>query len=65
MTFLKRQLSSLSTHCIIHREALVCKAVSQGISEVLDSAVECVNFIKANALNRRLFRDMCENSDED
>lgn len=35
------------THCFLHREALVAKTLPKELSDVLDSAEDIVNFIKA------------------
>lgn len=49
-----------STHCIIHREALVSKDMPESLRTVLTDAVKVINFIKARALNSRLFTLLCE-----
>ncbi|XP_064121803.1 protein FAM200A-like [Macrobrachium nipponense] len=43
------------THCIIHREALACKAIVPELKAVFDTAVKIVNYIKSRPLNARLF----------
>ena len=47
------------THCSIHREALACKAMPVSLKTVLDQSVKIVNFIKARALNSRMFSIIC------
>lgn len=49
-----------STHCVIHREALAAKGMPENLNSVLSDAVKVINFIKARALNSRLFSLMCE-----
>lgn len=49
-----------STHCVIHREALAAKGMPENLNSVLSDAVKVINFIKARALNTRLFSLMCE-----
>lgn len=49
-----------TTHCFLHREALVAKTLPKELSDVLDGAVGIVNFIKARPLNSRLFHILCE-----
>lgn len=44
-----------ATHCILHREALASESMSKELSETLHSAVKMINFIKASALNTRIF----------
>lgn len=48
------------THCVIHREALAAKGMPENLNSVLSDAVKVINFIKARALNTRLFALMCE-----
>ncbi|XP_068122103.1 zinc finger MYM-type protein 6-like [Hyperolius riggenbachi] len=52
-------------HCIIHLQALASKRLSRELSCVLDVAVKTVNFIKARALNSRLFRALCRDMGAD
>ncbi|XP_071402312.1 SCAN domain-containing protein 3-like [Centroberyx affinis] len=49
-----------STHCIIHREMLASRKMSPDLNSVLIDAVKMINHIKANALNSRLFEQLCE-----
>ena len=35
------------------------------LKSVLNDVIKAVNFIKANALNSRLFRDLCKESDSE
>ena len=51
------------THCTIHRQALMAKALPDQLKNVLDDVVKAVNFIKANALNSGLFAELCKESD--
>ena len=37
----------VTNHCILHREALVAKTMLPELSEVLDQAVQMVNYIKS------------------
>ena len=50
----------LATHCVIHRQALAVKGLSDQLQNVMTDVVKLVNFIKASALNSRLFRSFCE-----
>lgn len=56
---------SESTHCIIHREMLASREMSQEFNNVLKDAVEVINHIKARALNSRLFAELCNEMDAD
>ncbi|GBO20834.1 Zinc finger BED domain-containing protein 5 [Araneus ventricosus] len=49
-----------STHCILHRYALVTKRISATLKSVLDEAVKIINFIKSKPLQSRIFKAMCE-----
>jgi hypothetical protein len=42
----KEENPDVTTHCLLHRETLVSKAVGDGMKKVLDSATKMVNFIK-------------------
>ncbi|XP_022180962.1 zinc finger BED domain-containing protein 5-like [Myzus persicae] len=48
------------THCIIHREALASKDLSLSLNEFLQTVVKTVNLIKAEPLQSRLFKVLCE-----
>jgi len=37
-----------SSHCVLHRHALVAKKMSYELKTVLDQAVQIVNYIKKN-----------------
>ena len=56
-------LDVIRTHCTIHRQALMVKTMPEELKSVLNNVIKAVNFIKANALNSRLFRDLCKESD--
>ena len=47
----------ISTHCTIHRQALVMKTVPDELNSVLGEVIRAVNLSKANALNSRLFTE--------
>ena len=47
------------THCSIYREALASRAMPNTLKTVLDQSVKLVNFIKARALNSRMFTIIC------
>ena len=53
-------LKCQSIHCIIHREMLVTKKMNEELYDVLNAVVKVVNFIRASALNTRLFSVLCE-----
>jgi hypothetical protein len=49
-----------STHCFIHREALVAKTIPAELKSVLDSVVKMVSYVKSRALKTRLLKEMCQ-----
>lgn len=55
----------VSTHCVIHRQALASKTLPQNLRQSLDLAIKNVNYIKSSALNSRLFTLLCEDLDSD
>ena len=54
----------LTVHCVIHRQYLVAKNLSEKLHESLSTVITAVNKIKANALNSRLFHQLCIENDE-
>ena len=48
------------THCMIHREALAAKHMSFDLDTVLRDVVKIINYMKKNALNSRLFTNLCK-----
>ena len=53
----------ISTHCTINHQALIMKTVPDKLSSVLGEVIRAANNIKANALNSRLFTELCKGSD--
>ena len=51
------------THCIIHREMLASRKMCPKLNSVLTDVVKVINYIKAHALNSRLFEQLCEEMD--
>ena len=58
--------SSIGNHCIIHKEALAAKKLSDKGNEVsemeklIQQVVKIVNFIHSKAMNSRVFKELCE-----
>jgi zinc finger BED domain-containing protein 5/7/8/9 len=66
VNLLKRDRPNLtSVHCIVHREALAAQTIPEELNGTMNVAIDAVNFIKARALNRRLFRELCDEQGED
>ncbi|KAF2890177.1 hypothetical protein ILUMI_15996 [Ignelater luminosus] len=55
----------VSTHCVIHRQALASITLPQNLRQTLDSAINVVNYIKSSILNSRLFTLLCAYLDSD
>ncbi|KFD59258.1 hypothetical protein M514_28563, partial [Trichuris suis] len=55
----------LAVHCVLHRQHLVAKRLSARLNSSLRYVIAAVNRIKANASNDRLFRQLCDENDED
>ena len=53
----------ISTHCTIHRQALLMKTVPDQLNSVHGEVIRAVDLIKANALNSRLLTELCKGSD--
>lgn len=53
----------ISTHCFLHREALVEKTIGPQLKSVLDDVIKMVNYIKMRPLKSRLFSLLCEAMD--
>ena len=49
----------MTTHCFLHREALVAKTLNDELKLVLDQVVKMVNYIKSRPLKSRLFKQLC------
>ena len=46
-------------HCLLHRENFAAQHLSLDFSAVMKEVVGVVNFIKASAVNSRLFEQFC------
>lgn len=51
--------SALWNHCMIHREQLASKELSESIAGILQQVVIMVNYIKPHPLRARLFAKLC------
>jgi hypothetical protein len=65
ISFLKKNVPGvLAIHCVIHRQHLVAKNLNSRLHESLQFVIDAVNSIRNNALNTRLFAQLCEENDE-
>ncbi|XP_003247960.1 zinc finger BED domain-containing protein 5-like [Acyrthosiphon pisum] len=55
----------ISSHCIIHRQALACKTLPESLNSVLNLAIKIFNCVKSNALNTRIFNVLCNELQSD
>ncbi|XP_050059713.1 SCAN domain-containing protein 3-like [Aphis gossypii] len=55
----------LTVHCVIHRQHLIAKNLSNELFDTMRFVINAVNKIKAKSLNDRLFRQLCHENDED
>ena len=51
-------------HCVIHRQHLVAKNLSDRLNDSLNLVIKAVNKIKRHALQGRLFKKLCNENDE-
>jgi hypothetical protein len=55
-TLIKRSaLEVMWTHCMVHRESLATKELCPDLSEVIDTVIGTVNYIKTRPLKSGLF----------
>jgi hypothetical protein len=55
----------VTTHCFLHREALVAKTIGSELKLVLEKVVKMVNYIKQRPLKSRLFAKLCESMESE
>lgn len=55
----------LAIHCVIHRQHLVAKNLSERLHKSLQLVITTVNKIRSSALSDRLFRQLCTENDEE
>ena len=56
---------SKGVHCMLHRQVLASKTLPNALQKVFDEMIQIVNFIKAGALNSRLFKKLCMDLDSE
>lgn len=66
ISHLKRFIPEVTAiHCVIHRQHLVARNLSDRLHQSLQFVINAVNKIRSNALNTRLFAQLCDENDED
>ena len=64
-TFLKSENPNvIICHCVIHRQRLVDKNISGRLNQSLKTVIKAINRIKAQELNTRLFKQLCNENDK-
>ena len=61
----KKILGLNATCCVIHWQHLVARNLSAELHHLLHIVIKCINKIKANFLNDRLFHTLFHNNEED
>ena len=52
-------------YLIIHRYALTSKTLPASLQEVIQPVIKIVNYVKTQALNTRLFKELCKEMNAD
>lgn len=66
IAFLKKTVPNiLAVHCVIHRQHLVAKNLSERLHKSLNYVITAINKIKNISLNDRLFGKLCTENDEE
>ncbi|XP_025414674.1 protein ZBED8-like [Sipha flava] len=66
IAFFKNEIPGiLAIHCVIHRQHLVAKNLSDRLHQSLQYVISAVNKIRSNSLNNRLFTKLCKENDEE
>jgi len=66
VAFLKAEVPNVSCiHCVVHRQHLVGKNLGESLHSSLSIVIGAVNKIKSNAKNDRMFRQLCQDNNED
>ena len=59
----RKSPNTTGTHCIIHCQMIMDKTMPDMILHVFNDLIKTVNFVKANALNSRLFAELYKKCD--
>lgn len=61
----ERNPSTLTTHCVIHRQALASKTLPEDLANTMKLSIQVVNTVKSSALNTRIFKKLCADLDSE
>jgi hypothetical protein len=65
IAFLKEEVPNvLCIHCVVHRQHLVGKSLSTILHSSLRIIIRAINKIKSNSKNDRMFRQLCQDNNE-
>ena len=59
----RKNPSVVTSHCVLHREALIAKTIGVDLKIVLDQVIKMVNFIRQRPLKSRIFAKLCKSMD--
>ncbi|KAK9410783.1 hypothetical protein NXF25_001958 [Crotalus adamanteus] len=66
VAYLKEEVPNvLCIHCVVHRQHLVGKHLSTSLHSSLTIIIRAINKIKSNAKKDRIFRQLCQDNNED
>ena len=66
VAFLKKSVPNvIAVHCVIHRQHVVAKNLSERLNRSLSYVIKAINKIGSNSFNDRLFKQFCIENDED
>ncbi len=52
-------------HCMIYCFALALKTLPDELCKILEEVIKCVKFVKAGAMNSRIFQNLCRDMDSE
>jgi hypothetical protein len=62
----KENPSVVTTHCFLHREALIVKSTGGNrLGEVIKTVINMINYIKTRPIKCRLFEELCQEMDSE
>ena len=60
---IKKTYNGVRSHCVIHREALSFSILPTAMKDKLATIIRAVNYVKARAVNTKLFTKLCNDMD--
>lgn len=56
----KKNPHTITSHCIIHRQALAAKTLPAALNSAMTLAIKLVNTVKKSSLKERIFKQLCK-----